>query len=405
MIIIVVVGFGEYRNCTPNKLIFLSNCSFNYYNYSSYLFNNNNITTNDKRTLSMILPYPLNRNDDNDLLITIINHNKSSKPLIRFNLNMIQCSYKNLLFNWQSLESSSTLNGEFVRTTFINKNIMYLPSGKIYLKNLTKIDCSTKTLYRTDHKQLFKLDLNIESTLNDYCSNDNSCYPNENYQCDHIKHRCICRQPLQSYLIQNQYPICIHIVHTIEQCTMKNIRCLEWCHQNSSSTMCTCPKNTSTKILLDNDRAYCESQIGGICNSFIRCSSNETCIHGICQNINYKPYYLNSLNIVTISIIVLCLILFMISLIVGISIYILRRQQQKNQYLAPIDSICTNQQQLTLPTKCDYDNVTYKVFRNNTKLSSSDDNDSTPITTSDDCIYEPKVVYLGGEQQLTAIFA
>ncbi|CAF2936997.1 unnamed protein product [Rotaria sp. Silwood2] len=353
----------------------------------------------------MILPYPLNRHEGNDLLITIISHNKSSKPFIRFNLSMIQCSYKNLSFNWTSLESSSTLRGEFVRTTFIDKNIMYLPSGKTYLKNLTTIDCSTKTLYRTDHKQLFKLDLHIESTLNDYCSNDNSCYPYENYQCEQTKHRCICRQPLQSYLIQNQYPICIHVVHTMDQCTMKNFRCLEWCHQNSSSTMCTCPKNISTKILLDNNRAYCESKTDGICNSFIRCSLNEICIHGICQNMNYKPYYSYSLDIVTISIIVSCLILFMISLVVGISIYILRRQRKKKQYLTPIDSIRAHQQQLILPTKCNYNNVTYRAFRNNTQLSSSDDNDSTPITTSDDCTYEPKVVYLGGEQQLTAIFA
>ncbi|CAF2697044.1 unnamed protein product [Rotaria sp. Silwood2] len=120
---------------------------------------------------------------------------------------------------------------------------------------------------------------------------------------------------------------------------------------------------------------------------------------------NYKPYYSYSLDIVTISIIVSCLILFMISLVVGISIYILRRQRKKKQYLTPIDSIRAHQQQLILPTKCNYNNVTYRAFRNNTQLSSSDDNDSTPITTSDDCTYEPKVVYLGGEQQLTAIFA
>lgn len=53
----------------------------------------------------------------------------------------------------------------------------------------------------------------------------------------------------------------------------------------------------------------------------------------------------------------------------------------------------------------DYDNITYNIFRNNVQLSSSDDNDSSPMTASDECSYEPKIVYLGGEQQLTAIFA
>jgi hypothetical protein len=258
MIIIVVVGLGENMNCIPNKLILLSNCSFrysHYHNYSSHLFNNNHHqTTNDNRTLSMIVPYLLNQYEENDLLITILTRHISLKPLIRFNLNMIQCSNKNLLFNWTSLESSSTLHGEFLRTTYIDKNIMYLPSGKTYLKNLTTIDCLTKTLYRTDDKQLFQLDLRIESTLNDYCLNDNSCYPVENYQCNQAIQRCVCRKSLQSYLINNQYPICIQPVQTIDQCTIKNMKCLEWCHQNRSSTMCTCPKEISIKKLLDDNR-------------------------------------------------------------------------------------------------------------------------------------------------------
>jgi hypothetical protein len=202
----------------------------------------------------MIVPYPLNTDEEDNLLVTIITHNISLNPLIRFNLNMIQCSNKNLLLNWTALESSSTLHGEFLRTTFIDKNIMYLPSGKTYLKNLTTIDCLTNTIYRTDHKQLFQLDLRIESTLNDFCSNDNSCYPGENYQCNQATHRCICRQPLQSYLIKEHYPICVQPVDTINQCTMKNKRCLPWCHQNSSSTMCICPRDLSTKILLYDNR-------------------------------------------------------------------------------------------------------------------------------------------------------
>jgi hypothetical protein len=96
----------------------------------------------------------------------------------------------------------------------------------------------------------------------------------------------------------------------------------------------------------------------------------------------------------------------MISVILGISIYILRRQRWKKHYYPPIDSVCTKQQQqITVPTMSDYDNITYNAFRNKVQLSSSDDNDSSPITTSDDCSYVPKIVYLGGEQQLTAIFA
>ncbi len=255
IIIVVVVRFGETISCIPNKLILLSNCSFrysHYHNYSSHLFNNK--TTNDNRTLSMIVPYPLNINEEENLLITILTHKKSLKPLIRFNLNMIQCSNKNLVFNWTSLESSSTLHGEFVRTSYIEKNIMYLPSGKTFLKNLTTIDCLTKTLYRTDSKQLFQLNLRIESTVNDYCLNDNSCYPIENYQCNQSKNRCNCRKPLQSYLIKNQYPICLQAVQTIDQCSIENNRCLEWCHENSSSIKCLCPKELLIKKFLDNNR-------------------------------------------------------------------------------------------------------------------------------------------------------
>ena len=136
----------------------------------------------------------------------------------------------------------------------------------------------------------------------------------------------------------------------------------------------------------------------------IQCPLGDKCIRGNCQNIN-KSHRSSSLDIVTISIIVSCLVLFMISIILGISIYILRRQRWKKHYLTPIDSVCTKQQQITVPTMSDYDNVTYGVFHNNVQHSSSDDNDSSPMTTSDDYSYEPKIVYLGGEQQLTAIFA
>lgn len=96
----------------------------------------------------------------------------------------------------------------------------------------------------------------------------------------------------------------------------------------------------------------------------------------------------------------------MISAILGIGIYILRRQRWKKHYHSPISSMCAKQQHpMSLPAISDYDNVTYSAFRANVQLSSSDDNDSSPMTTSDECSYEPKIVYLGGEQQLTAIFA
>ncbi len=151
--------------------------------------------------------------------------------------------------------------------------------------------------------------------------------------------------------------------------------------------------------------AYCESRIGGICNTYIQCPLENICIHGTCQNINNKFYQSVSINIVTISIIVSCLIIFMISTILGIGVCILHRQRWKEHYHPPINSVCSNQQHKTVPTINDYDNITYGGFRSHIQFSSSDDNDSSPMTTSDDCSYEPKIVYLGGEQQLTAIFA
>lgn len=112
-----------------------------------------------------------------------------------------------------------------------------------------------------------------------------------------------------------------------------------------------------------------------------------------------------SLNIVALCVMISCLIIFMISIIVGITIYILRRQQWKKEYQTPID--CLNKSQpITIPKTSNYDNVTYEAFRNNVQLISSDDNDSITVKNSDDSSsYEPKIIYLGGEQQLTAIFA
>lgn len=140
--------------------------------------------------------------------------------------------------------------------------------------------------------------------------------------------------------------------------------------------------------------AFCESQIGGICNSVIECPSNGICMRGICQ---HRTHQSTSLDIVTISIIVACLVLFLISLILVISIYILRRQYWKKQ----THQTLFTDERLTSRSKSDYDNVIYDALKKNLQ----DDNDRTPMTTSDDYSYEPKIVYLGGEEQLTAIFA
>jgi hypothetical protein len=243
-VVSVIDGFGENTACIPNKLILLSNCSFHYPNSN---------LTNNNRTLSMTVPYSLDTYEEENLFIKVLTRHRSEKLLIHFNLNIIQCSTKKFL-NWTSVESSSTLRGEFVRTTFFETNIMYLSSGITYLRNLTMIDCLTKTIYRTDDQELFQINFKIESTLNDDCSNENLCYPLNIYQCDYERQRCICRRPFQSYLTKDQHAICIHAVKNIDQCIMENVRCLEWCQQNSSSIMCICPKDLSKKKYFDDHR-------------------------------------------------------------------------------------------------------------------------------------------------------
>ena len=254
MIVVVGLGGGENTSCTPNKFIVLSNCSFRYTHSNNDSSHYSNETAIDDRLLSMIVPYAWNQNEEDDLLITIITRSLARKPLIRLNLNLVHCAQHPREFNWTSLESSSTLTGEFVRTTFIDRNIMYLSSGVTYLRNLTALDCSTRTVYRTDEREFFQLDLRLESTLNDSCVDDSSCYPTETYQCDHDRHRCTCRPPFQSHLVKEQYPICIQAVEHSDQCTTKHVRCYEWCHENSSSTMCICPKEFSSKQVSADDR-------------------------------------------------------------------------------------------------------------------------------------------------------
>ena len=414
MIFVVILGSTseESLSCTPNKWILLSNCSFR------YAFHGNETTTTiDQRRLSMVVPYALNETEEEDLLISIKTHRLASKPLIRLNLNLIECANYPAHMHWTSLESSSTITGEFVRTTLIENRIMYLPAGITYLKNFTTLDCSSQTLYRTDEQQVFQLDLRIESTLNDFCSHEHSCYPRETYQCHSDRQRCACREPFQSYRIKDQYPICIHAVPTLDQCTGKHVRCFEWCHVNSSAPMCLCPEDLATKKISVDDRgtarlncgcldvsfllAYCESRTHGMCDSVLRCPFDELCIHGRCESGQKNFYQILSSDIILTSIVVSSLALLLLSIIFGVSVCILRRHRRKTYYHAPLESLGTTKE----PTLSDYDNVTYEALRHQMQFSSSDDNDSSAMTSSEQYSYEPKVVFFGGEQQLTAIFA
>jgi len=119
-----------------------------------------------------------------------------------------------------------------------------------------------------------------------------------------------------------------------------------------------------------------------------------------------------SFDMITISIIVSSIILIVIIIILAISICILRRQRWKKRYHSSIDSVYRKTQQTNNPITSDYDNIIYGGFRNNLQFSSNrlpnnDDNisDTSPFNTSDSSSYRPKIVFLGGEQQLTAIYA
>ena len=204
----------------------------------------------------MIVPYALNASEENHLLISILRHPHSFQPLIQLNLNLIQCNQSsfNASIHWTSLESSSTLTGEFVRTNRIVNNRMYLPAGQTYLRNMTMIDCSTKTIYQSDVKEIFQLDLRIESTLNDSCQTDEQCYPHETYRCDINERRCTCRDSYQSYQIENHLSICIEAVETMADCQQTHVRCFPWCRGNNASSLCACPENLSEKILSADQR-------------------------------------------------------------------------------------------------------------------------------------------------------
>lgn len=248
-VISIIVGFGENPiGCIPNKLIYLSHCSFHFPQSSNLTF--------DNRTLSMTVPYSLDADEDENLSIKVLTRHRLDKSLIHFNLNLIQC-FTDQYLRWTSVESSSTLRGEFVRTTLTNSSIMYLSSGLTYLRNLTMIDCSTKTMYRTKMSELFEINLKIESTLNDFCSEDRLCYPLNLYTCDFEQQHCICRTPFQSYQTKDHHSICVHAVENLTECShYDNVRCLEWCQtNNSSSNMCLCPKDVTKKKSLLDDRS------------------------------------------------------------------------------------------------------------------------------------------------------
>jgi hypothetical protein len=248
-LVTVIVGRVNNSHCIPTKFVRLSNCTF----YSS-ISNVYPSMTIDNRTLSMIVPNVYDQHEHENFSIDIIQRSSSTmSPLVRLNLNMIQC-LNSRTWNWTSVEASSTINGEFIRTTLTDRHRMYLSMGVTYLRNLTSLDCSQRIVYRTDHDDVFRVDFKLESTLNDTCSNSNRCYPLNIYQCDYERHRCTCRSPLQTYLTNNHQAICIHAVKTLDQCTMKHVRCLPWCHRNHSSTVCLCPEQISTKKYLDNNQ-------------------------------------------------------------------------------------------------------------------------------------------------------
>lgn len=247
--IAVGFGLGDSTNCVPTKSVLLKNCSF----IQDERTEQNSF---DRRQLSMIVPYALNKSEENQLLISILRRQVSSKALIRLNLNLIRCSNidRQEIF-WFSYEFSSTITGEFVRTNVVDRNQVYLPPGTTYLKNLTSVDCKSKTVYRTDDREIFRLDLRLESTLNDHCFDDQTCSPMETYRCDSIQQRCVCREPFESYLIDEYHPICIQAASSIDQCQTKQVRCFQWCHLNQTSSECFCPQKLAIRRFIDEQRS------------------------------------------------------------------------------------------------------------------------------------------------------
>ena len=121
-----------------------------------------------------------------------------------------------------------------------------------------------------------------------------------------------------------------------------------------------------------------------------------------------------SWNLLVISIVISSGILAVIILLLSISLCLLRRRQgRKETSHSSLNSVYKNKDEeaiiqsptaavaLAGPTSSDYDNIIYGIFRQNVHLSRADENKLERSSTP----YNPKVVYLGGEQQLTAIYA
>lgn len=120
-----------------------------------------------------------------------------------------------------------------------------------------------------------------------------------------------------------------------------------------------------------------------MCNSLIHCPFGTTCIDGFCRNLSK----LFSFDFIKISIISCSIFLLIIILILTICICLLRRQSKTTHDETP-----------TIPITSDYDNIVYGLYRENTT-------DRLTCNRDDTMIYQPKIVFLGGEEQLTAIYA
>lgn len=146
--------------------------------------------------------------------------------------------------------------------------------------------------------------------------------------------------------------------------------------------------------------AYCEGRSNGICNSIIQCPFGEICRHGFCRNTDYTLEKFLSFDLLSISISISSIILLGIILILSISLCILRRQRWKKRS-PPVQ--VKKQVDNHLPTTSDYDNVVYGVFRHHVQSPSNEN--PTSFHNNDPNSYHPKIVFLGGDEQLTAIYA
>ena len=85
----------------------------------------------------------------------------------------------------------------------------------------------------------------------------------------------------------------------------------------------------------------------------------------------------------------------------SISLCVLRRRQRwkKRRSHSSMPPVLRKKQEINLPMASDYDNVVYGVFHHQVQSPSNEDN------YNDRTAYHPKIVFLGGDEQLTAIYA